>query len=189
MGNITSLVNAVRYIGYETQLVDKSDDLAKYNMLILPGVGAFPNAMRRLRESGLYYAIREAAFSGKKVIGICLGMQLLFSQSSEFTDTKGLDIVPGTVSPFKARIDLKVPHIGWNNVETSAETFTKLTGDYYFVHSFYGQPEDKADILFTANYGIDFCAAVRRGDNIFGFQFHPEKSQQLGLDLLKQVLC
>ncbi len=189
MGNITSLQNAIQYLGYEARLVGEAEDLAAYPRLVLPGVGAFPDAMQRLREKGLDVALRESVKSGKTLVGICLGMQLLFSQSSEFGKTTGLNIIPGSVCPFKAKTDLQVPHMGWNDVTTKDETFKAFTGDYYFVHSFYAVPAASEDILFEAQYGISFCAGVRRGANIFGFQFHPEKSQQLGLNLLKQVLC
>ncbi|MEM6299622.1 MAG: imidazole glycerol phosphate synthase subunit HisH [Bacteroidota bacterium] len=189
MGNITSLANAIRHLGHEPQLIGKPEDVTGYDTLLLPGVGAFPNAMQRLHESGMYEAIREAAFSGKKIIGICLGMQLLFSQSSEFGITKGLDLIAGEVKPFSTQINLKVPHMGWNDIQAKDTTFSELEGDYYFVHSFYAQPKNPEHVLFESQYGIPFCAAVRRNDNIFGFQFHPEKSQQLGLNLLQAILC
>lgn len=188
MGNIQSIKNAIEYLGYKADLISKPDDIEKYDFVILPGVGAFPNAMKRLQESGLTTAIYSHVENNKPILGICLGMQLLFSKSLEFEESQGLDLIEGEVLPFKNRINMKVPHMGWNNTKTNKDEFKDFEGDYYFVHSYFCLPINPNVILFKTNYEISFCSAVNVDNKIFGLQFHPEKSQKLGLSLLKYII-
>ncbi len=123
----------------------------------------------------------------KKIIGICLGMQLFFENSLEFGDTKGFGFIKGKVMPFKDIIDLKIPHVGWNEISTINQSFQEFENSYYFIHSFYCEPENNEDILFKSSYGIEFCSGVIK-KNIIGVQFHPEKSNKSGLSLLKKFL-
>ena len=188
MGNIQSVQNSILHIGYSSDLVSQPDQLSDYTLLILPGVGAFPEAMSRLISTKLDLAILNHVSQGKPLLGICLGMQLLFSYSLEFDKTKGLDLISGSVLPFKDKISEKIPHMGWNNVTSLDARFKDFEGDYYFVHSFYCRPERQEDVLFETNYEIDFCSAVSRNNQVYGVQFHPEKSQHLGLGLLKKII-
>lgn len=188
MGNLTSVKNSLEFIGYPAHLVEDKEQLANYDTIILPGVGAFAKAMEALRASDMDKAINDFVQQGKKIIGICLGMQLLFEESYEFGHHKGLGLIEGSVLPFAGKIDLSIPHVGWNEIHAQLPEFTPHNGDYYFVHSFYCQPKKKENILFTTNYGIDFCTGVVENNQIFGLQFHPEKSQKKGLDLLKKII-
>lgn len=188
MGNITSVANAVSFLGHTPNLVSDPELLNKSDFLILPGVGAFSEAMRKLKENGMESAILELVDKGKRILGICLGMQLLFSKSYEFGETRGLNIIDGDVLPFDKATTKRTPHMGWNDVATQNNDFKKYEGDYYFVHSYFCNPANKSNILFQTNYGVDFCSAVSKNDHIFGLQFHPEKSQKLGLALLNEIL-
>ena len=188
MGNITSVKNALLHLNYDVTLVSEPDMVAAFDIVILPGVGAFAKAMEILRQRQLDTAIIEAAKSGKMIIGICLGMQLLLTRSHEFGETKGLNLVSGEVLPFKLDSGLRVPHMGWNKASSTYSEFTELNGDYYFVHSFYCMLEKQEDVRFSTEYGIEFCSGLKHGDRIFGFQFHPEKSQKLGISLLNKTL-
>jgi imidazole glycerol-phosphate synthase subunit HisH len=188
MGNIKSVSNAIEYLGKEADLISNPKLIDNYDIIILPGVGAFKRAMEVLAERKLDVAIKKAANEGKRIIGFCLGMQLLFSSSKEFGYSEGLNLIEGEVVPFNKEINLRIPHMGWNVAHSYKDDFKKLEGDYYYVHSFYCEPVNENEILFTTNYGVDFCSAVIKNDQIFGFQFHPEKSQKNGLRLLEKVL-
>jgi len=188
MGNIRSITNAVNHLHHSATLVRSPDALRNYSFIILPGVGAFAQAMAKLKMSGMDEAIIESAKDGKKILGICLGMQLLFSKSYEFGETAGLDLIKGDVIPFTKEIGLKIPHIGWNEAISENPHFKDFSGNYYFVHSYYCFAQNKKHVLFSTNYGFDFCSAASVDNHIFGVQFHPEKSQHLGLRLLKQIL-
>jgi len=188
MGNLTSVENSLKYIGFDVEVVDNVVALSKFDTLILPGVGAFAKAMEKLNSTGLGDAIKDAAKNGKKIVGICLGMQLLFEESHEFGIHKGLGLIKGDILPFEWNIDLRIPHMGWNESIPVKPEFEQHKGDYYFVHSFYCNPTNENNILFKTNYGIEYCSGVEVNNQIYGLQFHPEKSQKSGLELLKMIL-
>ncbi|MHB1105209.1 MAG: imidazole glycerol phosphate synthase subunit HisH [Lutibacter sp.] len=188
MGNIKSVSNAIEHLNKKADLISDPSLIDNYDIIILPGVGAFKRAMEVLNERKLDIAIIKAAKEGKRIIGFCLGMQLLFSSSKEFGNSEGLNLIEGEVLPFNNEINLRIPHMGWNTAYSHRDDFKDLEGDYYYVHSFYCKPSNENEILFKTDYGIDFCSAVIKNNQIFGFQFHPEKSQKNGLKLLKKVL-
>ena len=188
MGNIKSVSNAIENLGKETDLISDPKLIDNYDIIILPGVGAFKRAMEVLTEKKLDIAIKKAVSNGKRIIGFCLGMQLLFSSSKEFGYSEGLNLINGEVLPFDKKINLRIPHMGWNTARSNNDDFKDFEGDYYYVHSFYCEPSNKNEVLFKTDYGIDFCSAVMKDHQIFGFQFHPEKSQKNGLRLLEKVL-
>ncbi|MDO8499650.1 MAG: imidazole glycerol phosphate synthase subunit HisH [bacterium] len=185
MGNITSVQNALDWLNVPAKIVTAADDLDSVSHIILPGVGAFPEGMKNLAEAGFVDAINRNVLSAKKpFLGICLGMQLLATVGHEGETTQGLNLIPGTVERLPDST-VHVPHIGWNNIQIArANSLIKTEADFYFVHSYYFQPTDSGDVIASADYGINFSAAVNRG-NIYGVQFHPEKSQAAGLELLK----
>ena len=190
VGNLFSLCSSLAAIGEETLVTDDPAKLAAADRIILPGVGAFGDAADKLRERGLFNVLRDLAAAGKPLMGICLGMQLLFEKGFEYGEHEGLGLIKGEVRPISEVIpaDLKIPHIGWNALHFTGEKspiFRYLNeGDFvYFVHSFYGKNED-GSVIATAEYGAPLTAAVGRG-NVFGCQFHPEKSGNVGLKILK----
>ncbi len=184
MGNLHSVSKACAAVGLEASIVTRAGDIRRARAVILPGVGAFGQAMRHLRRQGLVKVLREAAGSGKPFLGVCLGMQLLFQESQEFGRHAGLGILPGSVRPFSKR--LKVPHMGWNSLNIKRPSpFLRGIRNHtymYFVHSFYCDPKDSELVLATTNYGLEVSAIVGRG-NLCATQFHPEKSQTLGLKI------
>ncbi|WP_456488675.1 imidazole glycerol phosphate synthase subunit HisH [Caminibacter pacificus] len=191
MGNLASVANAFKKIGAKAEIVSDSDKLKNYDKLIFPGVGAFGDAMEHLRETGLDEAMREYVKSGKYVLGVCLGMQLLFESSEEFGNHKGLGIIPGKVVRFDKKIEKthKVPHMGWNKMffQKNTPLFEGLENPYlYFVHSYHALCEDEYVIGKTL-YGYEFVSAVNK-DNVFGFQPHPEKSHDAGLKVLQNFV-
>lgn len=191
-GNLRSVLHALNHLGAESiRLVRTPHDLRGAERIILPGVGAFGAGMQKLREQTLINPIRDAVLSGTPYLGICLGMQFLFERSEEMGQHQGLGLLPGTVVRFPDDHPLKVPHMGWNQIRPTRETalLTGIRPDAYayFVHSYYCRPADEADTLLTADYGFTFTAAVQH-NNIYGVQFHPEKSQQTGLTLLRNFL-
>lgn len=188
MGNLTSVKNSLKYIGFKVEVVDKVEVLSSYDTIILPGVGAFTKAMEKLNSSGMGEAIKEAAHQGKRIVGICLGMQLLFEESHECGVHQGLGLIKGDVLPFEGKIDLCIPHVGWNETKSAKPEFDEYNGDYYFVHSFYCNPKNENNVLFKTTYGIEYCSGIVENNQIFGLQFHPEKSQKSGLELLKKIL-
>ena len=188
MGNINSVINALSTIGANVELVSDPEKLRSYDAVIFPGVGAFPEAMKRLKDSRFDSSIIEFCKSGKIFVGICLGMQLLFDWSDEQGGSNGLCIVAGKVKRFLSKSGFSIPHMGWNDITSTRDSFIDEAGDYYFVHSYICIPKNKEDILFECTYSATFCAAIKCKPNIFGFQFHPEKSQSMGLSLLKRVL-
>ncbi len=187
MGNLRSVQAGLEHVGQKTFITDDPKQIVDASAVVLPGVGAFGDAIERLEETGLGDAFREAAQSGKPCLGICLGLQLLFSESEEGGLYRGLDIIPGKVIRFSNQ--LKVPHIGWNQLDIKkpdAPIFRDIPdGSYmYFVHSYYVQPADTDVIAATTDYGIDFTSMIAK-DNLIATQFHPEKSQKIGLQILR----
>ena len=180
-GNLGSVIKALEYIGYPCRITGEPGDLLSASGVILPGVGAYGAAMEALRRTRLDTAVREYIVSGAPFLGVCLGMQLLFEKSEESgEEVKGLGVLPGVVRRFPAQSGLKIPQIGWNNLETASDPVFRK-GDYvYFVHSYYCAPERASDIAATACYGIEYACAVSR-DNVLAMQFHPEKSGEVGL--------
>ncbi len=189
VGNLFSLKSSLSYIGVESETTSDPSALRSADRLILPGVGAFGDAAEKLRVRGLDAVIKEEAARGKPILGICLGMQLLFRVSHEFGEHEGLGLLDGEVRPISDVIPygLKIPHIGWNSLSIVKDTplfaYNK-NGDYvYFVHSFYASDCDDS-LAAVTEYGAPLTAAVAKG-NIFGCQFHPEKSGSVGLSILR----
>lgn len=188
VGNLFSLSSSLRAVGAEVVVTDDREILKKADRLILPGVGAFADAAAKLRADGLDRFVREQAASGKPLLGICLGMQLLFEKSYEFGEHQGLGLIPGEIVPMQGTIpaDLKIPQIGWNRLQLKGESplFQHIQdGDYvYFVHSYYASGCDPY-VIATTDYGIEMTAAAAHG-NVYGCQFHPEKSGPVGLKIL-----
>lgn len=187
MGNLRSVQKALEYLGCRAEITQDPDVIADAERVILPGVGAFGAAMANLERLGLVEPVKKAALSGKPFLGICLGMQLLLSESDEMGLFRGLDLVPGRVVRFNIDSSLKVPHMGWNalKMENPCKLLdgVKEGSQVYFVHSFYPVPSDEF-VAATSEYGIRFCAVIAR-DNIFATQFHPEKSGVIGLRMLQ----
>lgn len=193
MGNLASVQNAFAKIGIKTSVEADAQKFATYDKLILPGVGAFGDAMEHLRERDMIESLHEYAKSGKYMLGICLGMQLLFESSEEFGEHEGLGLVEGGVKAFdKTRFQepLKVPHMGWNRMFTKEHPlFVGLDEAHYlyFVHSFHVACKNESDIIGTTHYGYDFTSAVACG-NVLGFQPHPEKSHNNGIKILENFI-
>jgi len=190
MGNLHSVSKAVERLGYEAVVTADPVLIAASEGAILPGVGAYGDAMADLRETGLAEVTQAYAASGKPLLGICLGMQLLFSQSEEHGHNEGLSLLPGKVIRFQG--DYKVPHMGWNKLsflQQECPLFEGLEeGHVYFVHSYHAKPELASDLLATTDYHQQVTAIVGRG-NVYGMQFHPEKSGELGMRLLGNFLA
>jgi len=189
MGNLHSVSKAVERLGREALVTSSREEILAADGVILPGVGAFGDAMRNLRETGLDAVVRESAAGGQPLLGICLGMQLLFSESEEHGTHEGLGLLPGRVVRFRG--DYKVPHMGWNEL-TFKQPENPLCeglapGHVYFVHSYHALPERREDLLATADYHQPVTAIVGR-DNVSGMQFHPEKSGELGMALLQRFV-
>jgi imidazole glycerol-phosphate synthase subunit HisH len=186
ISNIKSITRGFVTQGFEVSVTATPEEVSKAVSLVLPGVGAFPKAVEVLRGKGLWDVIKAHAASGKPLLGICLGMQLLFTDSDEHVLTEGLGLVPGHVRRFPP--DRPVPHMGWNEVVLGGESpLFRGVADrsaFYFVHSYYGEPDDPAWETGSSDHGGRFTAAVQRG-NVFGTQFHPEKSQDRGLAVLR----
>lgn len=189
LGNLFSLKSSFAAIGVEVEVTSNPELIRSAEKLILPGVGAYRDASNALKETGLGEVVKEEAAKGKPLMGICLGMQMLFDVGYEYGEYEGLGLIPGAVRAISDVIpaDLKIPHIGWNALDITQEApilkYVKQ-GDYvYFVHSFYADTDDKY-IIAKTEYGAELTAAVRNG-NVFGCQFHPEKSEKVGLSILK----
>tara|TARA_B100001250_G_scaffold411871_1_gene441596 strand:- start:2440 stop:3060 length:621 start_codon:yes stop_codon:yes gene_type:complete len=194
MGNINSVVNALKYLGVEYKVTNSSSDLKNLSMLILPGVGSFKKAFLNLENLNLTQEIKnQVLIKKKKILGICLGMQLLGSSSTEDGYTKGLEFINNKVTKFEfsAEQNLRVPHVGFNNIKNLSENFSlfkniKKKDNFYFVHS-YKMVLEKNNQYALSEYGIEFLAAYQK-ENIFGVQFHPEKSQSSGIQLLSNFI-
>ena len=187
VGNLFSLRSSFKAIGQEAFVSGDPAELAKADRLVLPGVGAFEDAANKLRSTGLDGFVRDQAAAGKPLLGICLGMQLLFEKSFEYGEHEGLGLLKGQVVPMEGRIppDLKIPHMGWNKLEVrSGKLLQNVDGQYvYFVHSYFADGCEES-LAAVTEYGIPITAAVEQG-NVFGCQFHPEKSGSVGLNILR----
>ena len=186
VGNLHNLKNALDYSRVENRLVSKADDVRNADRILLPGVGAFAPAMEQLRESGMLEVLQEKVEAGTPLLGICVGAQLLMDESEEDGTHAGLGWIPGKVKRFQH--NLKIPQMGWNQVSQQKNNplFQEVADEmhFYFVHSYHLNPENSEHVLGLSNYGYDFAAVVSK-DNLWGVQFHPEKSQNAGLQLLK----
>ena len=190
VGNLFSLVSSFAYIGADAKLTSDPDEIRGADRIILPGVGAFADAAKKLAASGLDKVVIEEAKSGKPLLGICLGMQMLFERSFEYGEHSGLGLIKGSVKPMRDILpeELKIPQIGWNALSfkgEKSELFKYIKeGDFvYFVHSYYGADCDES-LIATTEYGEEITAAVASG-NVYGTQFHPEKSGEVGLSILR----
>jgi glutamine amidotransferase len=188
-GNLQSVHNALNFIGAQNTIASDSNSIISADAVILPGVGSFGAAMNEMNKRGLADCIKAAARSGKPFLGICAGMQLLFDGSEESPGIPGLCLLPGKVKIFPQDKGLKVPHMGWNSVSRSENS--KLLGHLpqdsymYFVHSYYVSADKRADVSATTEYAVKFDSAVEKA-NLFGCQFHPEKSGELGLSIYRR---
>jgi len=196
LGNIFSINECLKKAGYATKLISKREEIESAEFLILPGVGAFGVAMNYLKQNHLVMPLLQHVATGKPLVGICLGMQLLFESSEEHGYVAGLGLIKGHVKKFQPleNSPMRIPHIGWNKVNIPNNedqqylSFLKKEEPYfYFVHSYHANPENPNNLLLTSEYaGLNFCAAVKH-QNIVGFQFHPENSAQLGQLLIKNI--
>ncbi|SDX79753.1 imidazole glycerol phosphate synthase subunit HisH [Paenibacillus sp. PDC88] len=191
MGNLHSVSKAVERLGYTALVTGNEQEILGASGVILPGVGAFGDAMQHLRETKLDTVVKQVSENGTPLLGICLGMQLLFSRSEEYGSHEGLGILPGDVVRFEERAEYKVPHMGWNELEFKQQDsplFDGLEeGHVYFVHSYHVKPEVESNLLAVTDYGYPVTAIVGQG-SVYGMQFHPEKSGELGMQLLNNFL-
>jgi len=193
MGNLRSVQKGFEKVGFDAVVTADPRDVLEADRVVLPGVGAFPDCMRNLEQGGFVEPLLKVLQDGRPFLGICLGLQLLFTESEEFGIHKGLNVIPGRVVRFpegmtEVEEELKVPHMGWNQVSIKRRP-PALQGiedgaNFYFVHSYYVQPQDTSVVATTTGYGIEFCSSIWK-DNIVATQFHPEKSQEKGLAILK----
>ena len=190
IGNLFSLSSSLKAIGVEAAITRDEKLIASADHIILPGVGAFRDAAAKLKETGMDQVVKEEAAKGKPLLGICLGMQLLFEKSYEYGEYEGLGFIKGSVDPMEGLVpkELKLPQMGWNRLHLEAPDhplfkYTKEGDFVFFVHSYYGNCKDGSAIAFT-EYGVPITAAVAK-DNVWGTQFHPEKSGEKGLAILK----
>ena len=197
IGNIHSVVKALRHVGADVTLTGDAAEAARATRLVVPGVGAFADAMGKLRERGLDTVIVDHARRGDPLLGICIGMQVLLTESTEFGQHAGLDLIDGQVLPLEAEPGLKVPQIGWNAIHPAggATWGHPMLADLppepmvYFVHSFTAVPTDETDRLADADYGSQRVSAAIARDNVVGLQFHPEKSGEVGLEMLRRFIA
>lgn len=193
MGNLLSVFNAFRFMGFNVEITDNKQKIKDYQGIILPGVGAFGNTMKNLDSLGLIDVVKNEIQKGKPYLGICLGYQILFNDSEESPGVEGLNVLKGKNIRFKTKKN-KIPHIGWNQITKQKESYlVKDVADrsfFYFVHSYYPVPEDDSIVLTKTEYDDVFASSISK-DNIFATQFHPEKSQEDGLKIIKSFgeLC
>jgi imidazole glycerol phosphate synthase, glutamine amidotransferase subunit len=195
MGNLHSVRKALEIVGAKVKVSSRAEEILKADKIVFPGVGSFGAAMKELNRRKLVKPIKDAIAEGKPFLGLCLGLQLLFEKSEEAPGVKGLGVLSGEVKRFKVK-GLKVPHMGWNNIVYSSKLIVDSqkilknipNNSYmYFVHSYYVVPKNKKDILTTTDYGLKFASSVCK-DNVYGLQFHPEKSQDIGLRMLRNFV-
>lgn len=186
MGNLRSVQKGFEKVGFNAKITSNPEEVIAAPAVVLPGVGAFKDAMDNLKETQMIDAIKEVVKKGKPFLGICLGLQLLFSESEEWGIHKGLDIVEGRVTRLPEGV--KIPHMGWNEIEMVNESPIMKGIDsgshFYFVHSYYVEPVNPKVVTCQTEYGIKYTSIIKQ-DNVFGIQFHPEKSSTLGLKILK----
>jgi glutamine amidotransferase len=196
MGNLKSVANASVFLGTKVKVSDSKNVIKKAKKIIFPGVGNFAQAIKELKKRGILNVLKEKIKDGTPFLGICLGMQLLLEGSEEAPGTKGLGVIKGKVKKFKSK-NLVVPHMGWNQIKIKNQKpkiknnklFKGVKDDsfFYFAHSYYCQPKNKEVILSTTDYGVEFASSLYK-DNIWAVQFHPEKSQKLGLKVFNNFL-
>jgi glutamine amidotransferase len=189
IGNLRSVEKALQAVGAETCLTSEAEVILAADKVVLPGVGAFGDGMAGLRERGLVEVVQQVVDQGRPFLGICVGMQLLFEASEEMGEHAGLGLLPGRVKRFPEN-ELKIPQTGWNQLQFTASTLMEglKTGCYaYFNHSYYCEPVEAGDILALTEYGVGYASIVGR-DRLYGVQFHPEKSQAIGLQLLRNFV-
>jgi glutamine amidotransferase len=189
VGNLYSVAKAAAYVGGDVKISSEAEDIRNAEKIILPGVGAFGDCMKNLEATGLIPTIKQEISAGKPILGICVGMQILFAGSEESPNVDGLKIFDGLVKRIRAG-DLKIPHMGWNSIRFGdSKLFAGLRGEpyFYFVHSYHAVPDDKNIIAATTIYGEKVTAAIEF-ENIFATQFHPEKSGDVGLQVLKNFV-
>ncbi len=189
MGNLKSVTNAMERLGARVEITRDRKAIERARAVVLPGVGAFGKCIENLKKFDLFDFIKDLLLADKRYLGICLGMQILFEESEEAPGVEGMGFIKGSVPRFRGNV--KVPHMGWNSISiekpvdilagTESGTF------FYFVHSFYCQPKERAVVATTTSYGVDFASSIARG-RIFACQFHPEKSQKAGLNLLRNFI-
>ncbi|RMD47231.1 MAG: imidazole glycerol phosphate synthase subunit HisH [Aquificota bacterium] len=188
MGNLRSVAKALEKVGFDVKVSSNKKDIENAKAIVVPGVGAFGDAIHNLERFDLLDAVIKSIKEGKPYLGICLGLQILFEYGYEFGEHEGLGILKGKVIRFENKEGYKVPHMGWNQVwiKQKEGLFSNIKeGEYfYFVHSFYAVPSEEKDIASITDYSVDFCSAVQK-DNVWAVQFHPEKSQKAGLKLLE----
>ena len=189
MGNLGSVANACRFLDLRAEVIAEPSELSACRAVILPGVGAFGDCMEHLNQRGFSPALKAWIAADRPFLGICVGLQALFESSEESPGVAGLGVLKGTVRRFKIDPSLKVPQMGWNRVRQARSDEPMFAGVpdasfFYFVHSYYAAPADPAVVAGTTEYGIDYCSAVRSG-SLFAVQFHPEKSQAVGLQMLR----
>ena len=193
INNIFSIFKATQVANFKCKIIDKKENYKKYDLIILPGVGSFKEAMKKIKREDIDKKIYEfVEDNSKKLLGICLGMQLLFEKSTEFGNTRGLKLLKGTVEKFKKKEVKIIPHMNWNKIYfknlkdmPTLKTFDKK--EFYFVHSFYCRIKKKENLLtYTNHENFKFCSSVRH-KNILGTQFHPEKSGKIGINFLKKI--
>ena len=187
LGNTRSVEKTIIKIRLKPKFVSTRNDFNSIDALIIPGVGTFSEAMKLLKEKSLISPILDFAESGKIIIGICLGMQILACEGSEVINTEGLGLIPGRVEKIPTTSNYSIPHLGWNNVSFHKNHCKLDEMDFYFIHSYHFIAENNDHILCKVNYGLDLVAGVNL-NNIYGLQFHPEKSQNNGIKILKTLL-